>query len=389
MAKYDNLIKYLIGITMKSNNIKSNSSSIFSNNKIGNITLKNRLAVAPMTRVSANEDGTTGPLMKDYYQSFAQGGFALIITEGLYTDKHYSQCYKSQPGLTDEAQVKSWQAITDAVHKSDAVIIAQLMHAGALSQYNKYTGHGAAPSAVKPLGKQMTFYYGEGDYLVPKSMDKEDINNVIQGFVNAAKLAKRAGFDGVEIHGANGYLLDQFITVYTNKRIDEYGGTLVNRLRIYKEIITSVREAVGQDFVIGIRFSQSKVNDSAYKWPEKDADAKFTFESAKRFGVDYIHTTEFIAKEAAFEGSLSLAEFAKKYGNVPVIANGSVNNENDARQLIDSNQADIISLGKTALANQNWPNVVKDKKKLHEFSFEMFNPIADLNTANGFLAKGI
>jgi 2,4-dienoyl-CoA reductase-like NADH-dependent reductase (Old Yellow Enzyme family) len=269
------------------------------------------------------------------------------------------------------------------------VIIAQLMHAGALSQYNKYTEHSAAPSAVKPLGKEMTFYYGSGDYSVPKSMSKEDIDNVIKGFVNAAKLAKRAGFDGVEIHGANGYLLDQFITVYTNERTDEYGGELVNRLRIYKEIITSVREAVGQDFIIGIRFSQAKVNDFEYKWPEKETDAKYTFQSANRFGVDYIHTTESMAKEPAFEGSLSLAEFAKKYGDVPVIANGSVSNEDDAKQLIDSNQADVISLGKVALANQNWPNVVRDKQRLQEFNFDMFNPIADLKTANEFLVKNV
>jgi 2,4-dienoyl-CoA reductase-like NADH-dependent reductase (Old Yellow Enzyme family) len=97
--------------------MKNKISNIFSNQKIGSLTLKNRLAVAPMTRVSANEDGTTGLLMKDYYQSFAQGGFALIITEGIYTDKSYSQGYKYQPGLTDEAQVKSWQVITEAVHK--------------------------------------------------------------------------------------------------------------------------------------------------------------------------------------------------------------------------------------------------------------------------------
>ena len=367
--------------------MKSTISNVFSDHKIGNLSLKNRLAVAPMTRVSANEDGTTGPLMQDYYQAFAEGGFALIITEGLYTDKTYSQCYKFQPGLTDAAQVASWKEVTDAVHKSGAVIIAQLMHAGALSQYNKYTGQSAAPSAVKPLGKEMTLYYGDGDYSVPKAMSTEDIDSAIHGFGNAAKLAKLAGFDGAEIHGANGYLLDQFITVYTNERTDAYGGELVNRLRIYKEVIASVRAAVGDDFIVGVRFSQGKVNDFEYKWPEKDADAKYTFQSANSFGVDYIHTTEFNAKDPAFGESLSLAKLAKKYGEVPVVANGGVNNEDDAKLLIDSNQADIISLGKIALANPNWPNAVKHKQELQEFSFDMFNPIADLKTGNEFLAN--
>lgn len=367
--------------------MKKTSSTIFSTHKIGNIQLKNRLAVAPMTRVSANEDGTAGSLMKDYYQSFAQGGFAMIITEGIYTDKTYSQGYKFQPGLTDEAQVKSWQEITNAVHKNGGLIIAQLMHSGALSQYNKYTGYGAAPSAIKPLGKPMSFYYGGEEHLVPKVLSKKDIETVISGFINSAKLAKKAGFDGVEIHGANGYLLDQFVTVYTNERTDEYGGMLENRLRIYKEIITSVREAVGQDFIVGVRFSQGKVNDFEYKWPEKEADAKYTFESAKSYGVDYIHTTDFVAKEPAFEGTLSLAELAKKYGELPVIANGSVNNENDAEHLIDTEQADVVALGKAALANPNWPNAVKKKQTLKDFSFDMFDPIADLKTANLYFSE--
>lgn len=367
--------------------MNSNNQSIFTQHKIGQLPLKNRLAVAPMTRVSAHEDGRVGPLMKDYYQSFAQGGFGLIITEGLYLDKHYSQGYKFQPGLADEAQAASWKPIIEAVHDSGSLIIAQLMHAGALSQYNKYSQDTAGPSAVKPLGQEMSFYYRKGDFSTPKAMSTEDIKIAINGFVNAAKLAKQAGFDGVEIHGANGYLLDQFITVHTNERTDEYGGDLVNRFRIYEEVITAIRKAVGDDFTVGIRFSQGKVNDFEYKWPGKSDDAKYTFESASKLGVDYIHTTEFIAKEPAFEQGLSLAELAKIHGGLPVIANGSIANESDALQLIDSNQADVVSVGKMALANPDWPHVIKNKQQLKEFNFSMFDPIADLKTANEFLAK--
>jgi len=367
--------------------MENKNTTIFSNHTIGKLTLKNRLAVAPMTRVSGNEDGTVGPLMKDYYQAFAQGGFGLVITEGIYTDKQYSQGYKFQPGLSDEAQAQSWKPIVDAVHESGAIFIAQLMHAGALSQYNKYTGCNAGPSAVKPLGKEMTFYYGEGDYSTPKSLSKTDIDDAINGFVNAATLAKQAGFDGVEIHGANGYLLDQFITVHTNERSDEYGGALVNRLRIYEEIIRSIRAAVGDDFTVGIRFSQGKVNDFEYKWPGKDEDAKYTFELATKCGVDYIHTTEFVAKEPAFEGGLSLAELAKQHGGVSVIANGSISNEKDATEIIEASQADVVTVGKLALANPDWPNAIKTDQELREFSFDMFDPIADLKTANEFFAK--
>jgi len=338
-----------------------------------------------MTRVSANEDGTVGPLMKDYYQSFADGGFAMIITEGIYTDKLYSQCYKFQPGLSDEVQMNSWKKVAEAVHKSDGVIIAQLMHAGALSQYNKYANGNAAPSEIRPLGKEMGIYYGEGEYSVPKAMSQEDINEVIRGFANAAMLAKCAGFDGVEIHGANGYLLDQFLTVYTNERNDEYGGVLASRMKITREIVEAVREAVGRDFVVGIRFSQSKVNDIEYKWPEQDEGAKTIFQSALASGVDYIHTTEYIAKASAFDGGLSLAALAKKYAAIPVIANGGISRDSDANYLVESGQADIVSLGKVALANPNWPNAVKSGRALQDFDFEMFNPLADLKTAKQFM----
>ena len=229
----------------------------------------------------------------------------------------------------------------------------------------------------------------QGDYSTPKAMSKADIDDAINGFVNAAKLAKQAGFDGVEIHGANGYLLDQFITVHTNQRSDEYGGKLVNRLRIYEEIIRAIREAVGDDFTVGIRFSQGKVNDFEYKWPEAEADAKYTFEIAAKCGVDYIHTTEFIAKQPAFGKGLSLTELAKKHGGIPVIANGNIVNENDATELIDTEQADVVTVGKMALANPDWPNAIRDKQELKEFSFDMFDPIADLKTANEFLAKNV
>lgn len=367
--------------------MKDNSLNAFSNYEIGHLALKNRLAVAPMTRVSANENGTAGPLMKDYYQAFAQGGFGLIVTEGIYTDKQYSQGYKFQPGLTDNAQANSWKEITHAVHESDGVIIAQLMHAGALSQYNKYTKSSAGPSAVKPLGEEMKFYYGQGEYAIPKAMTQEDIKEAIAGFVKAASLAKEAGFDGVEIHGANGYLLDQFITVYTNERMDEYGGKLANRLKIHKEIISSVREAVGKDFIVGIRFSQGKVNDFEYKWPEKETDAKETFQFVKELGVDYIHTTEFNADAPAFDDGLSFSELAKKHSQLPIIANGGVDSESKVNDLLNSDKADVLSLGKSALANPNWPHLVKEKQELNEFNFEMFNPIADLKTANSFFEK--
>ncbi|WP_261844993.1 NADH:flavin oxidoreductase [Aliamphritea ceti] len=361
------------------------TESLFQPGLLAGVHIKNRLAVAPMTRVSALEDGCVGPLMTEYYQSYAEGGFGLIITEGLYTDKAFSQCYYRQPGISDAEQAMSWQPIIRGVNKTGAKIIAQLMHAGGLSQFNGFKGHSAAPSAVRPLGQQMPFYYGEGLYSIPEAMTVMDIESAIEGFVEAALRAKEAGFDGVELHGANGYLLDQFLTTYTNQRNDEFGGNLENRLRIFQQLILSVRRAVGSAFILGVRFSQTKVNDTEYRWSEGAAAAEKTFRLVAECGVDYIHTTEPDMCEPAFEGSDSLAALARRYSGLPVIANGGVQQPEGAAKMLNSDQADFISLGKAALVNPDWPNRVSKTGQLREFDFAMLSPLANLQYGSEYL----
>jgi len=357
------------------------SEKLFSKTNIGNLQLNNRMAVAPMTRVSAQEDGSVGPLMKEYYEGFAKGGFGMIITEGLYTDQLFSQGYFKQPGISTKYQANSWKPIIESVHNHGTAIVAQLMHAGALSQYNSFSQENGAPFAVQPKGQQMTFYYGEGRYKQPKELTKADIKQVINGFVESALLAKSVGFDGIEIHGANGYLLDQFLTDYTNKRPDNYGGELINRLRIYREIAVEIRKAVGTDFIIGVRFSQKKVNDTEYTWPEQERAARQTFELMKQCNVDYIHTTEPQLDAPAFRSSASLSSLAKKYSNLPVIANGGANEPTLVNKVLEDNTADIVSLGRIALANPNWPNKVRQSTSIEEFNFSLLSPIANLENA--------
>jgi NADH:flavin oxidoreductase / NADH oxidase family/Histidine kinase-, DNA gyrase B-, and HSP90-like ATPase len=174
--------------------------------QIGRVQLKNRLSVAPMTRVSAMADGTPTARMVEYYQAFAAGGFGLIVTEGTYPDDRFSQGYFNQPGIVTRSHVDGWRRITDAVHEADGVIFLQIMHAGALSQCNRAT---IAPSAVKPLGTKMPEYGGTGEFPIPNAMSKLDLQQTVESFANAASRAEVARFDGIEIHGANGYLLDQ------------------------------------------------------------------------------------------------------------------------------------------------------------------------------------
>jgi 2,4-dienoyl-CoA reductase-like NADH-dependent reductase (Old Yellow Enzyme family) len=292
----------------------------------------------------------------------------------------------NQPGIINDEQVQAWKKVTDSVHQADGKIFIQLMHAGALSQGNRFKKETLGPFAVQPKGEQLKIYGGEGPFPMPKEATKDDIAEVIKGFVDAAKRAKEAGFDGVEIHGANGYILDQFLTDYMNQRTDEYGGSTENRVRLLVEVVGAVREAVGQDYTVGIRISQGKVNDHYHKWAGKEKDAEIIFGQLGSSGVDFIHVTEYEAWQPAFpegEGTsaldsafgdhgATLAALAKKYGKVPVIANGNLHHPDKARELIEKGEADVITIGRGALANGDWVNKVKNGEPLEEFHPEKF-----------------
>ena len=244
----------------------TNLAPLWSPLQIGSTQLSSRVALAPMTRISATEDGLVTEKMVSYYEAFARGGFSLLITEGIYTDTAYSQGYLYQPGLATDEQARSWATVVDAVHAAGSTIFAQLMHAGSQAQGSRFVDSTIGPSAVAPKGEQLGFYRGEGPYRVPGEITPAQMEEVRQGFVAAALGARDAGFDGVEIHGANGYLLDEFLTDYLNRRTDEYGGSPENRVRFAAEICRAVREAVGPDMTVGIRISQSKVSDHDHRW---------------------------------------------------------------------------------------------------------------------------
>jgi 2,4-dienoyl-CoA reductase-like NADH-dependent reductase (Old Yellow Enzyme family) len=364
---------------MTSTTQSSKYPSLLSEIQIGNMRVNNRIALAPMTRISAAEDGQATDIMLRYYKSFAQGGFGLLITEGAYPDEAYSQAYLDQSGIANEKHVAAWKKVTDAVHQAGSKIIVQLMHAGSQGQGNIYKNEFISPSGVRAKGEQLPIYNGEGSYFVPKEMTKEDIQTVIQEFAAAAKRAKDAGFDGVEIHGANGYLLDNFLTDYLNQRTDEYGGSTENRIRLSLEVSKAVREAVGNDFVVGIRISQGKVSDYQHKWAGAEKDAEIIFSSLSKAGLDYIHVTEYDAAAPAFEGTEhSLALLAKKYGTVPVIANGNLEDPEKAEQFLARGEADVITLGKGALANHDWPERIVKGQSIRDFNPEILGPKANI-----------
>ncbi|ELY65442.1 oxidoreductase [Natronococcus jeotgali] len=337
---------------------------------LGDKTLENRVGLAPMTRTSATGDGRATAEMARYYAKFARGGFSFLLTEGTYPDTSHSQGYDDQPGLATDEHVEAWRTVTDAVHDEGSPIFAQLMHAGALSQGNHYEDETVGPSAVEPKGEQLEMYGGEGGFDEPRELTAEGIDDLIEGFVAAAERAVEANFDGVEIHGANGYVLDQFLTTYTNRRQDEYGGGVENRIRLTAEVVEAVRAATPERFVVGVRLSQSKVNDPDYRWPGGEGDAEAIFGAVSDAGADYLHVTEENVAAPAFEGgTATLSELADRYGDAPVIANGGLEEPDAARRVLESG-ADLLTLGTGALANPDWPTRVAEGRSLEAFDFE-------------------
>jgi len=356
------------------------SNNILSPFDIKDATLRNRLAVAPMTRVTATEEGLATETMRRYYAGFAAGGFGLVITEGLYTDPAHSQGYRNQPGLADDTQAASWKPITADAHALGARVFAQLMHAGALSQGNRFRSHNVAPSALRPKGKQMGFYHGEGPYAEPVEVDEAGIAEVIAGFVDAAVRAVRiGGFDGIEIHGANGYLLDQFLTAETNRRTDRWGGDAAGRVALLVEVLRAVKAAVGGEVPVGIRISQGKVNDFTSKWPGREDDARVIFGALAAAGADFIHVTEFEAWQPAFEGGTdSLVALARRHAPAtPIIANGSLHDAARAGEALTLG-ADVVAVGRGALANPDLPRVFAQGAQPRPFDGAILGPIADI-----------
>lgn len=358
-------------------------SALFAPIVINGHKVKNRLSIAPMTRISATHDGRPSETMTRYYERFARGGFGTVITEGIYTDQAFSQGYVNQPGMTDEVQANAWKPVVNGIKAHGALAIAQIMHAGAISQGNRFRDTTVGPSPVQPKGEQMAFYHGKGAYALPTAITEAQIAEAINGFAeSAARAIAVAGFDAIEIHGANGYLLDQFLTDYANTRADSWGGATENRVRLIVETFKAVRAKVGVKVPVGVRISQGKVNDYHHKWADAERDAEIIFGSLAEAGADFIHVTEFEAWKPAFAaGGPSLMRLAKRYApNAAIFANGSLHNVEQAVAALDDG-ADIITIARGALANPDLPRRWSDRRLLNDFDPAILGPIANIKEA--------
>jgi 2,4-dienoyl-CoA reductase-like NADH-dependent reductase (Old Yellow Enzyme family) len=235
----------------------------------------------------------------------------------------------------------------------------------------------------------MPEYGGSGTFPIPSEMKDSDISRVREGFVQAAARAQHAGFDGVEVHAANGYLLDQFNTVYSNLRTDRYGGSPRNRIRFTAEIVEAIREALPNDFIIGVRVSEAKVNDFEYRWPGGREEAATIFGSLAVAGASYLHVAgEGRGFRSALEASSEpLTSLARRVTGLPVIANGGLHELSLANRVIQEGHADLIAIGRAALANPDLPRRIARGLPIHQFDHEMLSPMASLENADRWQQK--
>ena len=348
-------------------------NALFSEYNMNGLMLKNRIVMAPMTR-NFSPNGVPMDYAPTYYARRANGGVGLIVTEGVEVSHRAASGYPNCPNLeTDEAK-KMWEKIVNEVHKSKSSIFCQLWHVGGIRKLGMPPNPevpGFTPSGYVVPGKK-----------VAHEMSVDEINELIEVYAEDAKICEEIGFDGVEIHGAHGYLIDQFFWDKINLRTDEYGGSIENRSRFAKEILMASQNKTSDSFQIGIRVSQ---------WKQQDYEAKITsdlkeldqfFNILKNAGADFIHCSNRRFWEGEFEpNGENLAGFAKKATGLPTISVGSVGLDKDFIKLYSGdhktqtvdldilhkklNQAefDLIAVGRALLSDPEWANKVRDGKE--------------------------
>lgn len=327
---------------------------LFTPYDLSGLTLQNRMVMAPMTRSRSNNEGNVATaLTAAYYAQRATAG--LIVTEGTFISKK-GVGFINVPGIYSDDQVAGWKLVTDAVHAKGGKIFAQIWHVGRLSHPDLHNGElPLAPSAINPHAKAYT-EKGFVDTVVPREMTVSDIQQTIRDFTNAAANAVRAGFDGVEIHAANGYLLHQFFNGCSNQRTDAYGGSIENRARILFEMLDALKAVIPMKRV-GIRLNPSLHNGQGMLVDELTIPThEYIVQQMNGYGLAYLHLTEpFVPVDDVSHAVTQVAKhFRPLYKGTLIINKGF--DKVKAIKVLEDGDADLVAFGVPFIAN---PDLVK------------------------------
>jgi N-ethylmaleimide reductase len=332
---------------------------LFTPKNIGLFEVKNRIVMSPMTRSRAIGN-IPNELMAEYYKQ--RSGAGLIITEGTSPSPN-GLGYARIPGIYCKQQVEGWKKTTSAVHKSGGKIFVQLMHTGRISHLlNMPEGAQVfAPSAVKAAGQMWTDSKMMQDFPVPKEMTTDDILHAKTEYVDAALNALEAGFDGVELHGANGYLLEQFLSPLSNTRTDNYGGNIENRCRFVIEVVSAIAEAIGEEMT-AIRLSPYGVASDMPHYPEIDATYKYLSEQLNKIGIVYIHLADHSAMGAP-PVPIELKKLIRNNFKGCMILSGGYDIER-AEDDIENGMCDLVAFGRPFINNPDLAERFKNNWQL-------------------------
>ena len=347
---------------------------LFSSYKMGSITLKNRIVMAPMTRSRAIGN-IPNEMMAEYYSQRANAG--LLITEGTSPSPN-GLGYARIPGLFNLDQLNGWRKVTDAVHKNGGKIFVQLMHTGRVSHPLNMPANTRilAPSAIALNSEVWTDQEQMQPYPVPQEMSYDDIQSTVEEYVKSAKLAVEAGFDGVELHGANGYLIEQFLSPIVNKRSDQYGGKIENRIRFAVEIAKKTVEAIGGDKV-GIRVSPYGVASGMEIYDEIDETYSLLAQKLSELGIVYLHIADHSSMGAPTVNPSVKTAIRKNFNGTLILSGGY--DAVKAEQDIKESKGDLVAFGRYFISNPDLVNKLKLGLQLQE---------ADTNTFYTPGAKG-
>ena len=331
------------------------SSNAFEPAKLGNLTLTNHIVMAPLTRSRALGN-VPNELMAEYYRQRATAG--LIISEGTSPSAD-GLGYARIPGLFNQEQATNWQRVTETVHHHGGHIFVQLMHVGRVFHpLNLPEGaEGIAPSAVAAQGQMWTDQQQMQDQPTPRALRADELTRVRDEFVHSAKLAIEAGFDGVELHGANGYLLEQFLNPASNLRTDEYGGSVQNRARFVLEVTRAVVEAIGKERT-GIRLSPWGVFNDMAAYPEVDETYAYLAEELQKIGVVYLHLVDHQSMGAPAVPAEVVPLIRQKFTNTLILSGGYTTIEQIDAAL--AGPADLVAIGRPFISN---PDLVERLEK--------------------------
>jgi N-ethylmaleimide reductase len=331
------------------------TATLFTPTSLGKLSLRNRIVMAPLTRSRAIGN-VPNELMEKYYRLRADAG--LILTEGTSPSAN-GLGYARIPGLFNDAQVKGWRRVTDGVHKAGGKIFTQLMHTGRVSHpANMPAGSRVlAPSAIAAPGEMWTDSHALQPHPVPVAMSEADIAQAIAEYANAAKLAIEAGFDGVELHAANGYLIDQFLNTASNQRTDRWGGSIENRIRFAVEVAKASAAAIGAEH-IGMRISPYGVFNGMAPDAEMDAMYEKLIAGLNTIGLVYIHIVDHSSMGAPEVSPALKAKIRAAFKGKYILSGGY--DLTRANADLDANSGDLVAFGRPFISN---PDLVQKMLK--------------------------